>query len=68
MVEKSFLIDPRIKDVFKFWEQVDIVVSEILDGNDLRILCPDDEYAQKFTKAVDEQLKKFEYIINGKMS
>jgi len=53
MVDKSFLIDPRLK----LWAQVDIVVKEILDGNYLRLHCPDNEYAEKFTKAVDSKLK-----------
>ena len=58
MVDKSFLIDSRVRKCGKFWEQVDLVVREIMDGNDLRLHCPDDEYAQKFTKAVDDKLKQ----------
>lgn len=57
MVDKSFLIDSRVRKGGKFSEQVDLIVREILDGNHLRLHCIDDDYAQKFTKAVDDKLK-----------
>jgi len=59
MSEKTFLVDTRLQDE-KFCEQVQLVVQEILEGNVLRIHCPNAEYAERFGKAIESEIKKYE--------
>jgi len=56
MIEKSFLIDPRITDPDKFQEQVAMVVEDIMNGVNFRLHCPDPEYGRKFIQAIDKML------------